>query len=262
MRSNRDASALRKAVSAFRNLQHVQILRLQDEEDSALICYLRQHEDLAHLVTLQWPSACQRGTTIVSQALVDSRSPCSRFSSPMASGQTSVPDFLSGQLSGSTFKVLTANLTSLELHFDDHVDLDNMIEGLSGLFEEVWNYTVNMQSIHIGFPSHRPLTLPLEHVFHNVRWNKLSAFGIQAWKLDAHEIMTLLRKHRERLRGLRLRDVLLNDGSLWKDVLKFLHDDMPQLDWVRYASGPVLMLLRKADMTLQSQKDRIHRSFR
>lgn len=63
-------------------------------------------------------------------------------------------------------------------------------------------------------------------------WEKLQAFGIQAWRLDANEIIGLARRHRETLRGLRLRDVLLKDGSRWKDVLAYLRDDMKKLDWV------------------------------
>lgn len=229
--SGEDLKILRKAAAAFTNLQHVQILRLQDQEDAALISYLRQHDELVHLVQLRWPPACQHGTETIGTALVDSRSSCSRFSSPMASGQSA--SSLSPQLSKKMFKSLTSNLTSLELHFDDAVNLDRLMEGLSDLFKELFSRALNMQSIHIGFPSHRPLELRLEQVFHNVRWKKLSAFGIQAWKLDADEIIELLRRHRDRLRGLRLRDVLLNEGSMWKDVLEFLHDEMPHLDWVR-----------------------------
>jgi hypothetical protein len=60
----------------------------------------------------------------------------------------------------------------------------------------------------------------------------LQAFGIQAWRLDADEIIGLARRHRETLRGLRLRDVLLKDGSRWKDVLAFLRDNMAKMDWV------------------------------
>jgi hypothetical protein len=60
----------------------------------------------------------------------------------------------------------------------------------------------------------------------------IASFGIQAWRLEAEEIIDLARRHRETLRGLRLRDVLLKDGSRWKDVLAVLRDDMKQLKWV------------------------------
>ncbi len=131
-----------------------------------------------------------------------------------------------------TLKTLAQGLTSLELHFDDGTDLDKRILDLSSLFKTVFMAAENMQSIHLGFPSHRPLSLRLEDLFHHVKWERLSAFGIQGWKLDAKEIIALVGRHRERLRGLRLRDVLLNDGSMWKDVLGFLRNDMVRLDWV------------------------------
>lgn len=193
--------------------------------------YLRQHDEFAHLVQLEWPPACERGTEVIGSALIEARSSCSRFSSPMASGQSA--GSLAPQLSTQIFESLSNNLTSLELHFDDATNLDPLIEGLSDIFKGLFRHAKNMQSIHIGFPSHRPLGLKLEQVFHGVTWDKLSAFGIQAWKLDAKEIIDLVKRHQYRLRGLRLRDVLLNEGSAWKDVLEFLHDEMPYLDWVR-----------------------------
>lgn len=127
---------------------------------------------------------------------------------------------------------MASRLTSLELHFDDPTDLDVRMTELSGVFRTIFSSAVNMQAVHVGFPSHRPLNLRLEEVFHNIRWEKLAAFGIQAWKLDAKEIIALVRRHRDRLRGLRLRDVFLKDDSLWKDVLQVLRDEVHRLDWV------------------------------
>lgn len=131
-----------------------------------------------------------------------------------------------------SFAALASRLTCLELHFDDGTDLDNRMRELSGLSKIIFTSAKNMQAVHIGFPSHRPCGLRLEELFHNVKWDKLLAFGIQAWRLDADEIIALARRHRDKLRGLRLRDVLLRDGSRWKDVLAFLRDDMVRLDWV------------------------------
>lgn len=132
----------------------------------------------------------------------------------------------------TTLSVLAERLTCLELHFDDGTDLDIRMRQLSSLSRAVFTAAKNIEAVHIGFPSHRPLTLRLEEIFHNVKWEKLQAFGIQAWRLDADEIISLARRHRETLRGLRLRDVLLKDGSRWKDVLSYLREDMTRLDWV------------------------------
>jgi len=106
------------------------------------------------------------------------------------------------------------------------------MQELSGAFKSIFEAAVNMEAVHVGFPSHRPLSLPLETIFHGVRWRKLLAFGVQGWRLDADEIIGLARRHRDRLKGLRLRDVLLKEGSMWKTVLGFLRDEMTNLDWL------------------------------
>jgi hypothetical protein len=224
-----DARVLDKALSAFTSLQHVQILRLQDQEDGQLIAYIRQHDQLNQLVELKWPPACSHSTKTIGAALLKSRSPCSRFSSPMLSPQIALGAATDPP---NTLNVLAERLTCLELHFDDPTDLDNRMRELATLSKVVFNAAKNMQAVHIGFPSYSPLNLKLEEIFHNVKWEKLLAFGIQGWRLDADEIIGLAQRHRERLRGLRLRDVVLKEGSRWKDVLVFLRDDMKRLDWV------------------------------
>jgi len=120
----------------------------------------------------------------------------------------------------------------LELHFDDGSDLNNRMKELSNLFKVVFTAARNMQAVHIGFPARQPLEIGLEELFHQVYWEKLRAFGVQAWRLDADEIINLARRHRKTLRGLRLRDVQLKDGSMWKDILAMLREEMELLEWV------------------------------
>jgi hypothetical protein len=229
VQTQEDARVLKLAISAFTSLQHVQILRVQDQEDGMLISYIRQHEELNQLVDLKWAPACSHSTKTIGAALLESQSPCSRFSSPMASPQSALGAATDPPM---TFCLLAERLTCLELHFDDGTDLDHRMRELSTLAKCVFHAAKNMQAVHIGFPSHRPLSLKLEEIFHNVKWDKLLAFGIQAWRLDAEEIVNFAQRHRERLRGLRLRDVLLKEGSRWRDVLSFLQRDMVRLDWV------------------------------
>ncbi|KAF2089170.1 hypothetical protein K490DRAFT_18182, partial [Saccharata proteae CBS 121410] len=229
VQSGEDERVLKKALSAFTSLQHVQILRVQDQETGALLSYIRQHDHLNQHVELKWAPACSHSARTLGAALLASKSPCSRFSSPMLSPQSAI---VLASHPPSAFTALAERLTCLELHFDDGQDLDAKMRELSGLFKVIFTAAKNMQAVHVGFPSHRPVSLKLEEIFHNVRWDKLLAFGIQAWRLDAEEIIALARRHRDRLKGLRLRDVLLNDGSMWKDVLAFLRDDMGRLDWV------------------------------
>lgn len=220
---------LGKALAAFTMLQHVQILRVQDYEDGMLISYIRHHQESTRLVDLNWAPACSHSTKTLVSALLASDSKCSRFSSPMLTPQSAV---VLVERPSASFTTLAERLTCLELHFDDGNDLDSKMRELSNVFKAVFTAAKNMQAVHVGFPQHRPLGLRLEELFHNVRWEQLRAFGIQSWRLDASEIIGLAGRHRERLKGLRLRDVLLKDGSYWKDVLAFLRDDMRNLDWV------------------------------
>ena len=220
---------LKKAFASFTSLQFVQLLRVTDEEDTALLAYIRQNEGAGQRVGLEWTPACSHGSRTIGAALLASNVPWSRFSSPMLSPQSA--EFLALH-SPQSLSTLAARLTCLTLHFDDGVDLDQKMSELSNLFRTVFTAAEGMQAVHVGFPSHRPLSLPLEAVFHGVTWKRLVAFGVQGWKLHADEIANLALRHRDRLKGLRLRDVLLQDGSLWKDVLSVLRDSMSRLEWV------------------------------
>ncbi|KAH6620468.1 hypothetical protein C7974DRAFT_234787 [Boeremia exigua] len=229
VRTREDARVLTLAISAFTSLQHVQILRLQDRADGMLMQYIRTHDEVSQMVELKWPPACLHSTKTIGEALIASKSQCSRFSSPMLS-----PVSVLGAADNppTAMRLLAQRLTCLELHFDDGIDLDQRMRDLSSLSKAVFTAAINLEAVHIGFPSHRPLTLPLEEIFHNVKWEKLQAFGIQAWRLDADEIIGLARRHKDILRGFRLRDVLLKEGKRWKDVLSFLQESMTRLEWV------------------------------
>lgn len=50
--------------------------------------------------------------------------------------------------------------------------------------------------------------------------------------MSAAEIINLAFRHRHKLKGLRLRDVHLKEGDLWKDVLASLRSGLPRLQWV------------------------------
>ena len=160
---------------------------------------------------------------------MSANSPFSRFSGPMMnphsllSLQRNVPQAITS---------LSSGLTCLEINFEDGKDISARVWELSTCFGTVFASAVNLQAVHIGFPTRTPLELSLEDVFHYVTWDKLRAFGIQAWRLDSDEIIDLVKRHKKTLRGLRLRDVLLKEGSVWKDILSVLRLEMEQLDWV------------------------------
>lgn len=219
-----------KAIAAFTSLQHVQLLRVQDRDDAVLLTYMRQNEHLINFVDLNWASACAHSTSLLGAAILAApASRFSRFSSPMLSLQTSHTSVSNNIVQ---LDILAHKLTSLELHFDDAHNLEHRITELSPFFNLVFQAASNLQALHLGFPVHKPLDLGLEHVFFNVKWKNLSAFGIQAWKLDAKEIIAFAQRHRETLRGLRLRNVLLREPSMWQDVLAYLRKEFLSLKWI------------------------------
>lgn len=226
----RDVQVLKNAISKFTSLQLIQLLRVAGEEDNMVLTYLKTHTEARRNVNLDWTSACSHASQTLGAALLASSNvQWNRFSLPMASPTSARFLRVSGPGSIST---LAERLTCLTLHFDDSDDLDTKLHELSELFEGVFMRAKKMKAVHIGFPSYRPLTLPLEDIFHHVTWDDLIAFGVQGWELDADEITGLLRRHANKLRGVRLRDVHLKEGSLWKDVLGFLREEMRQLSWV------------------------------
>lgn len=230
LHSRDDVRSLTKAFTAFTALQHVQLNPVLDTAMVHLLNFLESREtrgeDLGHLVQLRWAPACRHGLYSLGQALASAQSKCNKISMP-AMDQESALVLCSGPVPPlSTF---AHNLTSLILQF---VTAD--VERLSLLapyFRRFLSKTSNLEAIHIGFPMAQPLDVRLEDVFHDIRWPKLRALGIQAWRLRPEEIIDIARRHRKSLRGLRLREVLLKEGR-WSDVLQMLRGEMQVLDWV------------------------------
>jgi hypothetical protein len=228
LHTRKDQQTLFKALSAFTKLQHVQILPVQDHQDRELLSWLRQNRHISQYLELDWLPACSHSTRTIGEALLNSKSPCTRFSSPHFEPQSAISLAQPG-----IFALLVSKLTSIELHFDDGTeDLDDRMRELAPMLQAVFEQSApNLQAVHVGFPSHRPIALRLEDIFHGVSWEKLLCFGVQGWKLDADEIIAMTTRHRKTLKGLRLRDVLLKEGSRWKDVLPLLKNTMTRLEW-------------------------------
>lgn len=230
VRSGEDLRVLKKAMSAFKSLQHVQILRLQDESDRRIIDLLReQNMGRSDIIDMRWTPACIHASKTVAQALLHAHSPVDRFSGPMMNASSMMA---LGKRLPEAVSQLSAKLTCLELHFDGGPELNEQMKTTSYMFRTVFSEARNLQALHMGFPSRLPLDMKLDDIFHSIKWDKLRAFGIQAWRLNADEIIAVARRHSRTLRGLRLRDVILKDGSMWKDVLSMLRSEMHHLVWV------------------------------
>ena len=155
MASGEDLRVLTHAMQAFRALQHVQILRLQDEADRHLLDFLHESESPDEdgddegdgsedgagsdvdgtesressdddrerrrrpIVDLRWTPACTRAAQTIGQALARARSPFSRFSGPMMSAQSALALAARTRLPSAVVPALAERLTCLELHLED-----------------------------------------------------------------------------------------------------------------------------------------------
>lgn len=224
-----DVKTLHFALTAFTSLQQIRLMRIQDQVDAGWANYLARHRDLTEdFRPLEWTMACEHATKTLGWAYLASNSPATRFSSRFMDARSPLQLTHGSQ---TTIRNLAERLTCVELQFNDPSDLDTKMYQLSDLFETLFSAATNLLGVHIGFPRGKAVTVPLETVFHHVQWSKIRYIGIGAWRLDSSEIIDLVRRHKGSLRSLRLRDVLLNDGSRWSDVLKVLRFELT-LKWV------------------------------
>lgn len=224
-----DRECLLGALRAFTALQQIRLMKFEDRVDAGWAHYLRNNPALAaEFRPHEWTRACEHATTTLGQAYLLSNCPATRFSSRFMDPQTPL---LLTHRSQTTISELGVRLICLELQFNDPSNLDEKMLQLSSLFQALFAAATNIQGLHIGFPKQRPVSIQLETVFHNVQWEKLRYIGFGAWRVSGDEIISLLRRHRKTLRSVRLRGVLLKEGSRWADVLKVLRLEL-KLKWI------------------------------
>jgi hypothetical protein len=242
IRVNRiDVVAIQKAFKAFSGLQHVQLLRRVDTFDGAYLDLTSHYPQLRNWADLNWVQACFYSIKTVAEAILVTESKCSRFSSPHLNSHSALmvvdnPSRLGAQLNQANSLVnLAMQLTCLELHFDNHPDWSSR-RGMTSQqvlpFYTVLRHARNLEALHLGFPVHQPLELDLHEVFRSLTWEKLLALGIQGWVISGDDIETLTKRHREKLRGLRLRNVYLKGERRWPSVLCYLRNNLHRLEWV------------------------------
>jgi len=233
---------LLKAIGAFSSLQQVKLLRVQDKDDERLLDQIHEFS-LEETLKLDWESACTRAVTNLGISLLASNCTSVRFVgaqiSPEATGRLV-------QTPSATLSALGARLACLEVTFHSDFDLTSHMDALSDVFHDFFLASKNLTIIHLGFETPVPLDLPLDQIFHRTQWKKLRTLSIRGWRLDSEEIIALLRRHRRQLRDIRLVNIYLRDGSLWRDVLSVLHDEMDEIEridlggvnYASYLDGP------------------------
>ncbi|TGO36591.1 hypothetical protein BHYA_0120g00150 [Botrytis hyacinthi] len=241
-----DVQSLLRAFRLFKHLQQIRLMRVQDRVDMDWSSFLRERRWIAFsqnnnnnnnitdpilsldLDPLEWTAACEHSARALGYAFLESESPATRFSSRFVNPR--IP-FLLNSHSHNTISTLANRLTCLEIQIQEPSD-DKMYQ-LSALFNTFFTSAHQIQGLHVGFPSNRPLAhVPLEAVFHNVTWENLRYLGFGAWHLDSEEIIGLLRRHKYTLRSVRLRSVKLKEGSSWIEVVRMLRSELRELKWV------------------------------
>ncbi|QSZ35119.1 hypothetical protein DSL72_007984 [Monilinia vaccinii-corymbosi] len=243
-----DVQSLLHAFRLFDHLQQIRLMRVQDKVDIDWSSFLQERRWIAFsqnnnnnnnnnttdpilsldLDPLEWTAACEHSARALGYAFLESKSPATRFSSRFVNPR--IPLLLNPH-SHNTISTLANRLTCLEIQIQEPTD-DKMHQ-LSSLFNTFFTSAHQIQGLHVGFPSNRPLVhVPLEAVFHNVTWENLRYVGFGAWHLDSEEIMGLLRRHRYTLRSVRLRSVKLKEGSSWVEVVRMLRTELRELKWV------------------------------
>lgn len=223
-----DLNGLVYGFRAFRkSLQQIRFLKVVDQIDAGWARYLDTHPALAaEFRPLEWTVACEHAARTLTLAFLQSNAEkVNRLSSRFIDPQ--IPLELTPGSQATILRV-ASRLNSLELEFDNRPNIHENVLELSQLFQAVFNGAVNLQSLHVGF--RRAVSVPIEVVFHNVRWEKLSYVGLHMWKLESSELIRLLRRHRESLKHLRLRYIEIKDGT-WDEILRMIRLEL-SLKWI------------------------------
>ncbi|KAF4553097.1 Hypothetical protein D9617_8g051100 [Elsinoe fawcettii] len=225
---SQDKQALSSAAKAFEKLEQVLILQVLVQEDHDAFKLFRLQQYLpAQYMDLAWGPACSRATTTLISALQSSRSGFSHLSSYFFSTQAAI-DLSRTGLGRLQYDPRT--LTRLIVTFYEMDRLNERIEELATSLHRMLSSLVNLENLHFGF--YYPLDIPFYTIFPQQTWCNLVVFGVEGWKLSADEITSFTQQHRDTLKGLRLRGILLRDGDLWSDVLLHLRTNLDRLKWI------------------------------
>lgn len=220
-----DASGLVSALTAFKNLEQIRLMPLENDTDKRWLKFLKRYypEDESNF---SWTAACERAVNTLVHAVLVSNSNVQRFSCRIMILQAPLS---LRQDSAVTVSAGIAKLKCLELHVVDRMDVPEVRAQLSWLCREVLRQAVNLEGLHIGFRD--CVSFQLEAVFNNVTLERLKYVGIHMWSLHEDEIINFLHRHRESIKALRLRNVLLKEGSRWDRILRVIRREL-KLKWI------------------------------
>ena len=220
---------IQAGLGAFKNLQQIRLMRIHDQIDRDWTSLVKLHNLPNETEQLRWARASEHAAKSLAAAYLSAGAKATRIS--LRNLQTSI--LLSKPLY-TFFSDASQKLASLEIQFDSRPSLDNDLLELSTLFKQGFAAATGLKGLHLGFA--RPISTSFGAVFHDVYWSRLLYIGIGPWHLTSEDITTFLLRHRRTLKCVRLRGVLLMDGSQWIDVLRVLRRDLKRLKWVSLRS--------------------------
>ena len=228
-----DRRLLLEAMKTFgSNLKQVRLMRCEDKIEVDWHKFASTDPDLAmESKSSRWSRACEHAAHTLLETFAESGCQPPRLSGRALDPQMSLLLTNSLSLAAPVLVTHPMRLTCLELQFDDRTNLDEEMLELSELFQRGFTEAVNVQGLHIGFT--RPVSIPFQSVFHDVHWKYLQHIGFGAWRLNSDDIIGFVRRHKATLTSIRLRGVLLDDGSRWLDILRVLRLE-PKLKWASF----------------------------
>jgi hypothetical protein len=229
-----DRELLLSALRVFTGLTQIRLMRvLENGVDHEWTIFCRDLGIDSERLSSRWIRACGYASRTLGQAFLEShtfldpQSPPIRISCRSLDPQTPL---LLTQSQRTTVADVAVRLNCLELQFDNVPDLEEDLLKLALLFHVGFSAAINIEGLHVGFP--RPVSIPFRRVFHNLHWKKLKYIGFGPWRLDSEDIIDFVHRHKRTLQAIRLRGVLLNEGSRWVDILRMLRLDLLNLKWV------------------------------
>lgn len=147
-----DVDTLLYALTNFKNLLQIRLMKVVDSNDGKWDRYLRAHPDFAaELRPFEWNYAYEHTAYTLASAIQTSRSPVNRLSSRFMDPRLPV---LVTQGLRSTISSIAGQLVSLEFEFgqtDSSISLEQKMSQLGPLFLVVLTAAANsLRSLHIG----------------------------------------------------------------------------------------------------------------
>ncbi|CZT10947.1 uncharacterized protein RAG0_15261 [Rhynchosporium agropyri] len=228
-----DKKSLLQALTKFRHLDQLRIMRVEDSIDAGWVSFLWSSPSYAgDLIESEWNCASEHAKATILSALKQSNSPVHRLSSRFIDPSIVLVNLTLNE--NEDVSKWAAQLTSLELQLVQDSDPDTKILELSQRFRDLFSAAANLETFHVG--SYHQISIPLDAIFHGLHIQNLQHLGLHLWLLDSEELLAFLQQHKSTLRSLRFRKVTLRKTEeidlQWLKVLQYIRMNLTRLNWI------------------------------